>query len=123
MGKNLQRDLEIIKENERLEEVFRQIHQKKKNSARELKEHKNKILDVYFILVSASAKNKNLTLSLLKKMPLIVKRVMLSKKYDHLKKNRIFTLIHQFITNNLKEYLIFYLFYFIFYFLDCKIFE
>ena len=103
MGKNLKRDLEIIKENERLEEVFRQIHQRKKESARELKDHKNKILDVYFILVSASAKNKQLTHNLLKKMPLMVKRVLLSKKYEHLKKNRIFTLMNQFIVNNIDE--------------------
>ena len=108
MGKNLIRDREIIQENERLEDMFRHVMQQKKDQVKNLKEHKNKLIDFYSILVASSFKQPHLIPSLFTKMSTLIKRVTLSKSHDHLNKVKIFAMINHFIVGNMQRYCLYF---------------
>lgn len=100
MVKSFQRNKEIIKENERLEDMFKSILKQKKDQEKDLKDHKNKIFDLYFVVIESSKKNKKLIPFILNKLSKLIKKIMLTKKFNYLKKNKIFLLIRNFFLYN-----------------------
>jgi hypothetical protein len=97
MVKDLNKAKSIIRENERLEEMYRTIMTEKKTRKKNLEDHKNKLVDLYSILVKKSSKNLNLTRMLFRKMSELIKRVFLSQKYSYLNLPKIMEIIHHFI--------------------------
>ena len=100
MVKNLNQEKMIIRENERLEDMYRAILSEKKNRVKNLQDHKNKLIEMYMILIKKSGKNKSLVPILFKKMSGFIKKVFLSQKYSYLNLSKILEMINQFITVN-----------------------
>ena len=100
MVKNLNQEKMIIRENERLEDMYRAILSEKKNRLKNLQDHKNKLIEMYMILIKKSGKNKSLVPALFQKMSGLIKKVFLSQKYSYLNLSKILEMINQFITVN-----------------------
>lgn len=97
MVKTLSRAQAIIHENERLEEMYRSIMNERKNRLNNLYAHKNKLIDMYLILIKKSAKNKKLVPTLFQKMSDLVKNLYLTGKFTHLNMSKVIHMIDRFI--------------------------
>jgi len=97
MVKTLNQEQMIIRENERLEDMYRAIMSQKKNRLKNLQDHKNKLVEMYLILIKKSSKNVKLVSILFRKMSHLIKNVFLTEKYSYLNMSKIMEMINQFI--------------------------
>lgn len=98
MVKTLDQAKNIIRENERLEEMYRAILTEKKTRRKNLEDHKNKLIDLYSILVKKSVKNGKLVQTLFAKMAGLIKRVFLSQKYAYLNLAKVMDIVNHFVS-------------------------
>ena len=94
---------ELLKEDERLEKIFREKIRKQKNLKINEKQFQSRVLDILDSIFKSGIANKNNMSLILKRAPSILNKLCLSVKFEHINGQKIMQTLVNLVSVNLEE--------------------